>query len=333
MSGERDQYPASVRERLGGMALGKKEDRSRSFSHSLQYAILRFFAWWVNILPLRLALYLGAFLGWTAWRVLGVRKEIALINLHQAFPEKEHSELERIGLASYENVGRFMMEFIRQKKVSESYIEKYISWTDPRQKEIISSTDAGVILLAFHFGSWELTGVSAKYAFGDVAFLVGEQRNKLVDSYINELRASQDIEIYTRDAALRGVISSLKRKGMVCWLSDQDAGRSGLVVDFFGYPASTPRGAAAFAVKLGSPIWCIFLEREDGPYQRFTGSELLYPSNDLGSEEAEIELTQRYTKVLEDMIIKRPDHYWWAHRRWKTTGLYRTTDREGQEKK
>jgi len=23
------------------------------------------------------------------------------------------------------------------------------------------------------------------------------------------------------------------------------------------------------------------------------------------------------------MVREYPDHYWWAHRRWKTTGLYR----------
>jgi lauroyl/myristoyl acyltransferase len=27
--------------------------------------------------------------------------------------------------------------------------------------------------------------------------------------------------------------------------------------------------------------------------------------------------------VLEEMVREYPDHYWWAHRRWKTTGLYR----------
>ena len=183
-----------------------------------------------------------------------------------------------------------------------------------------------MILLAFPFGNWELTGVTAKHKFGDVAFLVGEQHNSLVDEYINELRASQDIQLYTRDAALRGVVESIRRKGMVCWLSDQDAGKNGLVVDFFGFPASTPRGAAAFSVKLGAPIWCIFLERTGGPRHRFRSSGLLYPAEDLSGSEAETELTQRYTGVLEEMVREAPEQYWWAHRRWKTTGLYRSRE-------
>ncbi len=291
--------------------------------HRIQYFTLRLLAWWINVLPLRLVLHCGACLGWTAWTVFRVRRKVSLINLRLAFPERDEAALEKIGRSSYMNVGRFMMEFARQKRVTGDYIDRYVTWADPAQYEMITSLDTGVILLAFHFGNWELTGVTAKHAFGDVAFLVGEQHNSLVDNYINELRASQDIELYTRDAALRGVVTSIRRKGMVCWLSDQDAGKNGLVVDFFGFPASTPRGAAAFSVKLGAPIWCIFLERQKGPCHRFIGSELLYPRSDLSGDDAEIELTQRYTGILEKLVAERPEQYWWAHRRWKTTGLYR----------
>jgi KDO2-lipid IV(A) lauroyltransferase len=299
--------------------------------HRIQYAALRMLAWLINILPLSLVLHCGACLGRIAWIILRIRRKVTLINLRQAFPDRGETALEKIGLASYMNVGRFMMEFARQKKVTDGYLDKYVTWADPAQYEMITSLDTGVILLAFHFGNWELTGVTAKHSFGDVAFLVGEQHNSLVDNYINELRASQDIELYTRDAALRGVVTSIRRKGMVCWLSDQDAGKNGLLVDFFGFPASTPRGAAAFSVKLDVPIWCIFLERQKGPHHRFIGSELLYPACDLSQDDAELELTQRYTRILEEMVAERPEQYWWAHRRWKTTGLYRQETGKARE--
>lgn len=303
-----------------------------TFGHRIEFLALKFVAWWVNIIPLRLALAWGAGLGWLAWTVLGIRKAVVLINLGQAFPEKSLKERKAIGLVSYMNAGRFMIEFTRQKKLNSAYIEKHVSWHDPGHRNMIESLETGVIGLSFHHGNWEMMGVLMKYTFGDVAFLVGEQHNFLVDGLINDLRSSHGIELYSRDAAMRGVISSIRRKGMVCWLSDQDAGRKGLIVDFFGYPASTPRGAAAFSLKLKAPICCIFLERQQGAEQKLFISEPLYPRYDIPKEEAEVELTQRYTKILEERVRQRPDLYWWAHRRWKTTGLYRRkTTREGHK--
>lgn len=297
--------------------------KGKAWVHRIEFILLKSLSWWVNILPLRLALAWGASLGWLAWSVIGIRKKVVLINLGQAFPEKGLEEKKAIGRASYMNSGRLMMELIRQKKFGHDYIEKYITWHDPEQKTMMESLDTGVLGISFHHGNWEMMGVLMKYTFGDVAFLVGKQRNSLVDGMINDLRSSHGIELYSRDVAMRGVITSIRRKGMVCWLSDQDAGKNGLIVDFFGYPASTPRGAAAFSVKLKAPICCIFLERHKGAHQKLFMSEFLYPRSDLPKEEAEIELTQRYTKVLEERVRQRPDLYWWAHRRWKTTGLYK----------
>jgi KDO2-lipid IV(A) lauroyltransferase len=35
-------------------------------------------------------------------------------------------------------------------------------------------------------------------------------------------------------------------------------------------------------------------------------------------EESVVLNTQRYTKTIEDMIRRYPDHWNWIHRRWKT---------------
>jgi lauroyl/myristoyl acyltransferase len=45
---------------------------------------------------------------------------------------------------------------------------------------------------------------------------------------------------------------------------------------------------------------------------------LLWPDPELKGEEALLELTQRCTAHLESYVRAFPDHYFWAHRRWKT---------------
>ncbi len=293
-----------------------------AFAHRLEYGLLRAVIFMAGLLPVRLALEAGALLGWFAWSVLGVRRGIVLTNLRQAFPERSERELRRIGLDSYRNSGRFMMEFARQDRMGEKYISRYVDVDDPGKLEGVRSI-GGALLITGHFGNWELFGIVCRYKLGDVSFLVGRQSNGLVDDYINRMRSCHGIELYNRRSAVKGVLRSVRRGGFVCWLSDQDAGDSGLVVDFFGYPASTPRGAAAFSVKLGVPVVPAVLVRKGrGPYHTLVIGDPVYPDGDLPVEDAEVRVTREYSGQLEAMVKARPDLYWWAHRRWKSTGLY-----------
>jgi len=290
--------------------------------HRIEYAVLRIVIFLAGLLPIRCALAMGALLGYTAWSIFGIRKKIVLINLRQAFPDKTVNELRRIGLHSYMNSGRFMMEFARQNRMDADYVTKHVTVEDQKALDTLKAIH-GAILITGHFGNWELFGIVNRYILGDVSFLVGRQSNSLVDGHINRSRSLHGIELYNRRSAVRGVLESMKRGGYVCWLSDQDAGDSGVVVDFFGFPASTPRGAAAFSVKLGVPVVPSGLFRiGKGPDHILEIGKPIYPDSSLSPEEAEKEVTQKYTSAFEDMIKRQPELYWWAHRRWKTTGMY-----------
>ncbi len=290
--------------------------------HKIEYALTRTVIFFAGLLPVRCALALGAGLGWTAWNVLGVRKKIVMMNLQQAFPDRTLRERNRIGLHSYMNSGRFMLEFARQNRMGEDYIARHVTVEDPQAMDALKAINSAIIITG-HFGNWELFGVACRYKLADVAFLVGRQSNALVDGYINGMRSIHGIELYNRRSAVKGVLKSMKRGGYVCWLSDQDAGDSGVVIDFFGYPASTPRGAAAFSVKLGVPVVpAVLVRKGKGPDHSLVIGKPVYPDRNLSAEEAEREVTQKYTGQLEQMIIRKPELYWWAHRRWKTTGMY-----------
>ena len=294
-----------------------------SFCHRIEYVLVRIAVFMIGLLPIRCALSLGAFMGWFTWKVLRIRKKIVLVNLGHAFPEKSLEELNKIALLSYKNSGRFMIEYARQWKMDQSYIEKHVRIDNPEALESLRN-EKGAIIITGHFGNWELFGIANRYLLGDVAFLVGRQSNSLVDGFINHMRSMHGIELYNRRAAVKGVLSSMKRGGYVCWLSDQDAGDSGIIVDFFNYPASTPRGAAAFSAKLGVPVvLAVLLRIGKSPDHRLVISEPIRPEGDIPREEAEKQITQQYTLELEKLIRETPELYWWAHRRWKTTGLYK----------
>ncbi|MCK4427671.1 MAG: lysophospholipid acyltransferase family protein [candidate division Zixibacteria bacterium] len=120
-------------------------------------------------------------------------------------------------------------------------------------------------------------------------------------------------------AAAKGIIKALRNNRFVAMLSDQDAGNDGTVVDFFNRPASTPKGPAAFALKMNAPIIMGFIIRESREKQKVVIEKPIFIDKSKNKEDNIQSLTQAYTSVLEEYIRKYPDHWFWPHRRWKST--------------
>jgi KDO2-lipid IV(A) lauroyltransferase len=106
---------------------------------------------------------------------------------------------------------------------------------------------------------------------------------------------------------------------MVGILLDQNATRrEGVFVPFFGHAASTSRSVALLALRTGTPIVPIFIQREGvGRHRVIVEPPLpLPPSNDL--ERAIVELTALCTQAIEAAVRRTPEQWLWSHDRWRT---------------
>jgi KDO2-lipid IV(A) lauroyltransferase len=104
----------------------------------------------------------------------------------------------------------------------------------------------------------------------------------------------------------------LADNGILALVSDQDAKRKGVFVDFFGTQASTPKGAALFHQKSGAPlVFGVCIQIELHKY-RIEFVPVIPKSKSLQ------DITQAYTTIIEKMVRQYPEQYFWFHRRWKT---------------
>jgi KDO2-lipid IV(A) lauroyltransferase len=260
---------------------------------------------------------IGAVLGTVAFDLFRVRRAVSLANLERAFPEAAPGELVAIARRSYRQFGRTVAEFAAFEKLRPERILRLVEFEGLEHFDRALEAGRGAVLFTGHFGSWELLGAAIAARGYPIDFLVGRQSNPWVDALMNRLRRIQGIGIIEREMALRKVLRSLRRNRFVALLADQDARRSGVFVDFFGTPASTPRGPALFALHQGCPVIPGFIIREGSRHRAVIGPPL-WPRDDLQREEAIRDLTQRLASRLEDVVRRHPDHYFWPHRRWKT---------------
>ncbi|UCH77556.1 MAG: hypothetical protein JSU81_07400 [Candidatus Coatesbacteria bacterium] len=293
--------------------------RLKKLKHLFEFALVGSITVTVNLLPASWAGALGGVLGRGAYAVLRRRRRIALANLRFCFPEAEEGWLRAVARRSFANFGKAMIDWMRVPRLNPGNVEKYHTLVNGASFDEALARGRGALLFTGHFGSWEQTGAAVCLRGYPINFLVGEQHNVYVYRLMNRLREVAGIGIIQVGVAAKGVFKVLRANGMVALLSDQDAGEDGVVVSFFGRAASTPKGPAAFVAKTGAAICAGFAIRDSNRHNTLYMEEAVWPEV-TGELDVDIKnITQFYTDLLEKYCRAYPDHYYWMHRRFKTT--------------
>lgn len=289
------------------------------FKDRLEYAAVRSAQALICLLPAGVSGALGAGLGDVAFSVFRLRRDVVMGHLRRVFGnERTEADLVRLARRCYRNTGRTLFEYARFPRMSTTEIGSNVTLTGRTHLDEALAGGKGAILVAGHFGNWEMFAVLALAGY-PVTFLVGEQHNLLVDGLMNRLRARFGVEIVPLTGSLTGVFRALSRNRVVAMLSDQDAGKRGMFVDFLGLEASTPYGPGRFAASTGAPLLPGMVVRRGASRHEIVVCPPVNAAD--GGEPAEERArlyTQAYTRALEDYVRRYPDQYFWMHRRWKT---------------
>lgn len=271
-----------------------------------------------NLISVKSAHSLGALVGTLVWKI-SLRRRIALSNLRQAFgQEMTDAQIKAIARAAYRNLGKSLMEFLKLPSLSEHEINRLITLQGTEHFGRALAQGKGVILLAAHFGNWELMGSKMALDGYPLHVIARDQDDEDLTILFARLREHGAMQVINRNQAVRQVLRCLKNNQVVGILADQNTAKGGIFVDFFGKLAATATGPAAFALRTGAPVVPAFCLRK--PDDTHLG--VIMPPMEItvsGDQEHDIrENTQRLTKLIEEQVRQHPDHWFWVHKRWKT---------------
>lgn len=293
---------------------------SKALQHEIEYFFVKLFIAILNPLPLSIALKFGDLIGFLAFSVLRVRRDITMVNLKNSFGDKySKKEYRQIGLRSYQNFAQSMIEFGLYPKLARMGLETIVDIEGKNICEEHLKTGKGAVIVSGHFGNLEMVGTALTIFPWPIDFLVGKQHNRRVNSLMNNHRSLFGVGIIEIGLSARGVFTALKKGRWVVMLSDQNARADGVIINFLGRPASTPKGAAAFALKTDCPIIVAMLVRSKrGKHKLYIEGPISITSSDNKDEDIR-RLTQIYSDVIAKYIERYPDQWFWAHKRWKAT--------------
>ncbi|HUU26951.1 MAG TPA: lysophospholipid acyltransferase family protein [archaeon] len=285
--------------------------------HLLEYALFRVAAWFLTLVPEWFARASGRALGSFVWRVVPLRRKHVLESLSRAFPQKSPSELERIGLFCYRNLGHCFVEFVRLNKLTGPWMERNITIEGREILDRLLGQGLGVIFVCFHYGDWELEGAYLGHLGYPLDVIARSQTNPFFDRYVSRMREACGMRLLPVTRSTRHVARSLRDGRIVAFLADQDAHQAGVFVDFLGRPASTPRGPAMYAYKTGAPVVLSFMTPAEGGKWNLVFEHAPRPETE-DREEFIGEMTSFFTSRLDYYVRQAPEHWFWPHRRWKT---------------
>lgn len=286
--------------------------------HRAQYAALRAVIGGIGSLGFRRASYLGGRLGLLGYQPFGVRRRVVERQIEAAFPEWDRARVERTAQAAYESLGRTTVETaILPRYGKETILDLFTECPTWHVVDEAMAEKKGVILVTGHLGNWELAGAYIAARGIDLEVVARQQENPLFDGYLTRTRHRIGMKVIYDGDAVRRVPRALRNGAMVGFVMDQGAaGLASTWVPFFRRLAKTPRGAATFALRLGSPI--VFVAGLRQPDGRFTATFERVPVRLTGDKTADVDrIVADYTTVLERWVRKAPEQYFWHHRRWK----------------
>jgi len=256
------------------------------------------------------------------YRLLPLRRKVVLDNLRRVYDTADDDEIERLAQAHYGHLGRLLWEFL------------WFPWLSPARRIAmarVENLDAllaahaqgkGVLILTGHFGNFEVATAAGLAQFpqahGRFHFVRRPLQPEWFDRLVTRRFRKAGFGVLPKRGGLEAILDRLGAGDLIVFPFDQHAGRKeGVLVEFFGHPAGTFRSLAVIALTTGAPVVPASSWRDSDGQHVLRFESPIAPVEHADTNEAIRLNTRAYNRALERMIVRRPEQWWWVHRRWK----------------
>ena len=235
-------------------------------------------------------------------------------NIKRAYPNIEIKQITNIATLMWNNYGKVFAEFMFMHEFRSGKLSKNIEIVGQNILENIKSTNKQVIFISGHFSNFELMAMHLEKSGINLCAIYRPLNNIFLNKFMERIRKKYICknQIKKGIGGLKKLIS-FKNKNLSTALMIDQRVSEGILSNFFNEKALTTTIPAQLVKKFNIPIVPIYIERVDGlKFKIYINEPVSF------SKETSIKtITDELNKILEKMVIRKPDQWIWSHNRWK----------------
>lgn len=292
-----------------------------------QYLPLRAFAAVVGCSPIDLNMQTASLFGDVFYHLDTRRRNRAIGNIQASFPDLSSEQVLTLTKKSMEHMFQlFIAEAVQMPLlITPTTMHNHVQFKDVDQITKRLSDGKPVIFITGHCGNWELLGYALSVLGYPIAALARPLDNTLINNWILGIRERYGLQVVTKWGGVPVLQDLIASNTSVGFIADQNAGRRGVFVPFFGRLASTYKSIALLAMRYDIPIAAVHAIRIGGRFQyEISVTDYIEPDDWCDQADPLFYITARYNRAIEQMIRIAPEQYLWLHRRWKTRPQHET---------
>ncbi len=270
----------------------------------------------ISLLPFRVLYFFSDSLYYLLYYVISYRKQVVRDNLRRSFPTKNEQERLVIEKTFFRFLADNLTESLKSLSMGKESYQKRFHLKNPEVITQFTDKNQSILLAMSHYANWEWSAPGLTLQIPVKTILVYKPlSNTSVEKVINSIRSQYGALMVPMKQSIRTILEHQGETTITFMVSDQTpSARDNMqFVDFLNQPTAVFKGLEKIAKLTKSPIVYMHVIRVKRGYYQAAFSVL--EANPLAT--AEDEITEKYNKKLENIIIANPAYWLWSHKRWK----------------
>ena len=284
------------------------------------YVAVRILVMFLYLFDVETNLHFACFLGRLLWKHYHRGRQRALDNLRASFPEKSETWIWQTGRRSFEHIVMLTIDVLFTPRLVKKYNWRdYSRYKNAEYAKWLMQERKGLLLVAAHYSNFEIIGYLLGLFGFDLYSIARPLDNKYLNRFLYGVRERRGQKIIDKKGAAQLMPQITAQGSTLGFIADQDAGRKGIFVDFFGRKASTYKSIGLVALTYDLPIVIGYSRRVGNRFFFELGvTRIIFPHEWADKDDPLTWVTAEYTKAIETFVREDPTQYWWLHRRWKS---------------
>jgi len=298
----------------------KKKRRPNPVRDWLLYVAVRVLMVFLSLFDVETNLQFACVLGRLLWRYYHRGRQRALDNLRASFPNQSEQWIWQTGRRSFEHLVMLTIDVLfTPRLVRKSNWREYSRYRNAEYPKWLMQEGKGLLMVTGHYGNFEIIGYLMGLFGFDLYSIARPLDNKYLNRYLYGVRERRGQKLIDKRGAAELMPEIVKNGSTLGFIADQDAGRKGIFVDFFGRKASTYKSIGLVAITYKLPIVVGYSRRIDNRFFFELGTTRIIFPHEWSDKDNPLEwVTAEYTRAIEAFVREDPSQYWWLHRRWKS---------------